>query len=778
MKKTAITTLISVIFCGISLSQTVTQTIKGSVFDKTTHLPLIGATIMVQNTSPIIGTTADMEGKFSLENVPVGRQNIQVNMLGYESYIASEIIVGTGKQVILNIGLQEKYIALSQVIVRISKDAPINSMATVSSRQFAVEETQRYAGGLDDPARLATSFAGVANPSVSSNGISVRGNNPSGLLWRVEGVEIPNPNHFANLTVVGGGLLTALSSNMMGNSDFYTGAFPSEYGNATSGVFDIKLKTGNSSKREYTFQAGVIGIDFATEGPFVKGKEASYLLNYRYSTMALISSILPDNTGVLKYQDFSYKVNLPTKKAGTFSLWGLTAFDKQEMVALDSAKWESNFDRDNSQTSLHMYALGLAHKIRLNSSTFLNSTLSASGNGLLHKEQRLDYTLEPKPQSKADKNTWRYTFQSTISHRFGKRHNNRTGIYISRLGYNINAEESIAEGTLPVLIAKEKGQSNLLQFYSQSKIQLSPKLTLNAGIHTQYFMLNKNHSIEPRAALKYQLNQKQSLAIAYGLHSRLESLSVYFVDKGGKQPNRDLKLMKSEHYVLSYNAKISENLRLCIEPYYQRLRNVPVSPNSYVSTINIENDVFFDEALVSSGTGRNIGVDLTLERFLNKGFYYLFTASIFDSKYTGTDGIERNTRFNKNYVFNALMGKEWQVGRQKNNLLSANIRLNYMGGNRKESIDFQNSLNNKKVEYAETGGNLSFTKRFPDMPIFSFTLSYRKNKPNYSTVWSLQIMNATGTKQFSTDHYNIKTGAIDTKYDGIVIPNISYRIEF
>lgn len=780
MKKILFTMLSIISFCGLSFSQTITQTIKGKVFDKTTQETLIGATVILLNSDPIIVTITNIDGEFNLENVPVGRQSIEIRMIGYESYFANELLISSGKQAVLNVGLQEKATELDEVVVRPKriKDKPINTMATVSSCQFTVEETQRYAGGLNDPARLVSSFAGVVIPSISSNGISVRGNSPSGLLWRIEGVEVPSPNHFANLTIAGAGLLTVLSSQMMGNSDFYTGAFPSEYGNATSGVFDIKLRTGNSSKREYTVQAGLIGVDFATEGPFKKGKKASYLFNYRYSTMALISPILPSNSGILKYQDLSYKINMPTKKAGTFSLWSIAAYDGINLDALDSAEWVSKSDRDNSQTSLYMFATGINHKTSIKSNAFLKTSLSVTGNGLTHKEQRLDDNLQPHPQSNAYKNDYRYTLQSSLTNYFGNKHTNRTGFCINHLGYNLDIEQSNATGTLPINLIKEKGQSDLFQFYSQSKIKLTQKLLLNAGFHIQYFKLNKDFSLEPRIALKYQLNEKQSLALAYGLHSRMESLPVYFVKDQENQPNKNLKLIKSNHFVFSFNSMLTENLKLSIEPYYQYLMNVPVSPNSYISTLNIQNSLFFNDVLVSTGTGRNIGVDFTLERYLNNGLYFMFTTSIFDSKYTANDGIERNTRFNKNYVLNALIGKEWQIGKNKNNIFSANIRLNYLGGNRIESIDKQSSINQQEIIYGETNGNLSFSEKHSDTPILSFTLSYRKNKPKYSSVWSLQVLNATQTEEFEYNYYNTKTHTIEQKYSRIMIPNLSYKIEF
>lgn len=777
MKRTILILLIIFYYHSI-IAQAITQTISGAINDKLSKEPLPFANIMIVDSDPIIGTTSDINGEFILEKVPVGRSNLQVSMVGYETYIINELLVTSSREIHLEVELNPAYAQLAEVVITVRKDEPINAMTTVSSRQFTVEETERYAGGLNDPARLASSFAGVATPSVSSNGISVRGNSPNGLLWQIEGVEVPNPNHFANLTVVGGGLLTALSNQMMGNSDFLTGAFPAEYGNASSGVFDIKLRKGNNKQRQYALQVGLIGVDFSTEGPVFNGGESSYLMNYRNSTMALIAPLLPENTGVLKYQDLSFKTHFPTKKAGTFTFWGIGALDGQEMAAADTADWEMDADRDDSETSLYMYASGLSHNLLLGPKTVLKTTLSTTGNGLSHQETRLDEAQNGRPQSRVDNDTWRYTLQTNLNHEFGKRHSQKTGFKYSYLGYKVDINQFHKDTQQLNRLASAEGHSGLLQFYTHSNFRANSKINLNLGFHSQMFLLNQKYSIEPRIGINYQLGPTHGLGIAYGLHSRIEQLPVYFVRKNGQMPNKNLELMKSSHYVLSYNWKINDHLRLTLEPYYQRLINVPVSPDSYISTLNFEEELFFNQPLVSQGTGSNIGLDLTVEKFLKNGFYYLFTASIFDSKYTGKDGIERNTRFNRNYVINALAGKEWAVGRSDNNLLSASMRLNYMGGNRQEPIDLQASQVAKEVIYQETEGNKAFENRFNDQPILSFTLSYRRNKPNYSFIWSLQILNALSTEEFDTDFYNLKTGKIDARFAGIMVPNLSYKIEF
>jgi hypothetical protein len=629
---------------------------------------------------------------------------------------------------------------------------------------------------MDDPARLVSSFAGVANPSISDNGISIRGNNPDGLLWRIEGIEVPNPNHFANLTIAGGGLLSAISNQMMGNSDFYTGAFPAEYGNASSGVFDIKLRQGNQEKRQYAFEAGILGVGAMAQGPFKKDSDATYIMNYRNSTMALLAPLLPDDAGILRYQDLSFKTVIPTKNSGVFTFWGIGTIDGVNLNAADSIDWKSNFDRDNSETSMYMFATALSHKLSLPGNAFLKTSLSHTGSGLRFTEERLDGNLLAHPRSKAENNTTRLTIKSDFTKRFDEKHSNKTGFSYSHLSFDIDVGEALADGETPKPIVNETGYTGFIQLYSQSKINLKPRLVLNAGFNIQYLLLNDNFSAEPRIGLKYDINQKHSVALAYGMHSRMEQLPVYLVSANGNAPNKDLDFMISHHYVFSYQAKLADNLHLSLEPYYQHLNNIPVSPDGYISILNNNNSLFFNEALVSRGQGRNIGIDFTLEKFLSHGYYYMLTASVFDSKYTAADGIERNTRFNKNYVFNLMAGKEWHTA--KNSILGANVRLNYLGGNRIEPIDRAASGQAREVVYGETDGNVAFSESHDDLPVVSFTLSLRKNKPSYSSVWSLQVLNASGGKEYANDFYNLKTKEIDTKYDGLVIPNISYRIEF
>ncbi|MFH2141458.1 MAG: TonB-dependent receptor [Bacteroidota bacterium] len=761
-------------------AQKITQTIKGVVYDIESNNPLYGASIIILETNPITGTITDSEGRFKIDSVTVGRYNLLVSYIGYQSYYIREIIVGSGKEVVLNIELKESVNELEQVVVEAhsNKSNAINSMTTLSAKQISIEEANRYAGGFDDPARLVSSYAGVAY-NVGNNGIIIRGNSPKGLLWKMEGVQIPNPNHFADYISLGGGAVTALSSNTMASSDFFTGAFPAEYGNALAGVFDINLRNGNVDKREHTFQASFIGIDFASEGPFRKGKRSTYLFNYRYSTLGLLSPILPKEMGKLTYQDLSFKFNFPTK-VGVFSFWGIGAYDYQGKEPLsDSTKWENSNDRKEYITILTMFATGLNYNKIINSRTYFKSTIALTENSFVWSQKRYDDDLNLMPKRTLDDYRWKYSFSGFLNHKFNSKHTNRTGYIINRLMYDIDLKNAAEYGDPLVSYVSERGGSNLIQFYSQSKINFSDKLVLNAGVHSQYFALNDNYTIEPRIGLRWKFSPHQTISFAYGLHSQLEIIHLYLIEQvtanGIVLPNKNLDFAKAHHYVFGYEFQIKENLNIKIEPYYQHLYDIPVVPNSYLSTINMTDIWNFNDSLINKGTGKNIGFDLTLERYLSNGYYYLFTASLFDSKYKGGDNIERNTKYNKNYVFNILYGKEWKIGRDNKNLLNVNFRMSYMGGDRIVPINVNETMNHKEII---EDINRAYEQKLKDAPILSLSFSYRRNKPEHSSIWSLHIINALCHKDFQEYEFNEEEGKIEKIEDLLVIPNISYKIEF
>src|SRR5574343_1823874 len=264
--KQSLLLLLALITSFISFAQP-KQTVRGKIYDSETNFQIIGAkiTLLSDDSLTKFQVLPNEEGSFRIDNVPVGKYQLTAY---YPTYDLKTITleVNSGKEAIANIPLSERIIEQPEVKVTArKKGAVINEMALISAQQFSVEETNRYPGSRMDPARMASNFAGVQGADDSRNDIIIRGSSPLGVVYKVEGVDIPNPSHFA-ISGSTGGPVSIINNKILGNSDFFMSAFPSEYGNSTSGIFDLKLRNGNTNRNEFTGQFGFLGTEFLAEG--------------------------------------------------------------------------------------------------------------------------------------------------------------------------------------------------------------------------------------------------------------------------------------------------------------------------------------------------------------------------------------------------------------------------------------------------------------------------------------------------------------------------------
>lgn len=789
MNKTkSILTLITFTFLSYTIpaqSQELQQTIRGRVIDMDSKATLPGANIIVLNTDPVLGTSTDMNGEFRIEEVPIGRIDLKISFMGYEERIIPNILLSSGKEVVLEIGLQESFYQMDEVQVVADKDKSKldNEMAQISARTFSVEETKRYAGSFNDPARMVSAFAGVAADPEGDNSIIVRGNSPKGIQWRLEGVEIPNPNHFADEGSTGGPI-NALNSDMLSNSEFYTGAFPAEYGNALSGVFDMSLRKGNNEQREYSFSVGALGIDATLEGPFHKNSNSSYLLNYRYSSLALLDNLnFVDFGGIPKYQDASFKVFIPTEKAGTFSVFGLGGKSNIVEEYYDEEDVEEEFLLEKYDYEARMAVVGLNHFLPLGNKTYLKSSLSTStnGSGFNGFEPNNENKLMKIEETQLDKYTAK--FASTLQHKFSARHNLQSGIVLTRHFFDFyystfNELRNEMETGL-----NNEGEADHYQAFISWKYRLSETLSLVSGFHAHGTNLNNKISVEPRASLRWQFDVEQTLTAGFGIHGKMESLPNYFSivpsDEGTfSTPNKDIEFSKARHYVLGYENGLTDNLFLKVEAYYQSLYNIPVE-NDASSSFSLINQIsgFTDRELVNKGTGRNLGLELSLERYFVKNYYFLATASIYDSKYKALDEVQRNTRFNGNYVANFLFGKEFELNSKSENkkVLSINTKISLLGARRFTPIDLQASREQQTTVFKE---DLAFTERADDVFIANFAISYRINSKNISQEFKLDIQNASNHSARLYQYYNVREDKIEYGRQLAILPVVMYTIHF
>lgn len=784
MKQTFISTLliIGILFSanGYAQDSKPTQTIRGVVVDRVSGSPLPLVTVALLNLLQV-GTTTDNNGRFVINNIPVGRHDLQASFMGYKPTVFREIMLTSAREVYLEIQLQENILALGEVVVRplINKEEPLNKMDLTGARMLSVEEASRFAGGMDDPARLVSSFAGVTS-AVGSNGISVHGNAPSLLQWRLEDVEIPNPNHFADVASLGGGVLSSLSSNVLGNSDFYTSAFPAEYNNAVSGVFDMKLRNGNSQKFQHTLQAGILGLDVASEGPLSKKKNASYLFNYRSSTTGLMNKISPagDLEQVLDYQDLNFKINIPTSKAGTFSFWGTALMDEIKPEINSPEEWEYRDDAKDSRMKQTAAAAGLSHRYFFKDAT-LKTTLATTYSQTNAWEDVYDFNMDASPYLDFKTLYQNIVLTSSFDKKYSAKHTNKTGFTLTHMKYDMDLDLASFYASPMKRILEGRGNTNLISAYSSSLLNLNDRISATLGINGQFLTLNNTWTLEPRAAIRWQTSSKSSFGFAYGLHSQMEKMDVYFVKAkaaGDRLVNKALDFTKTHHLSLSYNYKISDHMNLKFESYFQYLYDVPVIADSSYSVLN-RTTFYVEDALVNKGRGRNYGVDVTFEKYMTKGLYYMVTASVFNSTYSGGDGVWHDTKFNRNFVLNGLIGKEWMMGRNNQDALGINLKLTLQGGDRYSPVDEKATLTHpdKEVQYDETK---AYSKQLSPMFLANYTISYRMNRSKASHEFAVKGMNATGYKEYFGHAYNLKIGVIEPRRLKNSIFNITYRIDF
>lgn len=787
MKRVKITAFILGIFLLPSMfiaplkAQELTQTIRGQVLDADAHQPLPGANVVLQSSDPIIGTITDDQGYFILEGVSLGRHSLEVSFMGYGTILKDNIIVSSGNEVRIDIQMIESSEELGAVDVkaRASKERPTDEMVLVSGRSITVEETKRFAGAIDDPARMVTSYAGVTNGSDGENDIIVRGNSPKGVLWRLEGVEIPNPNHFADEGFTSGPI-NALNSNMLGTSNFYTGAFAPRYGNALSGVMDMTLRNPNNKEGQYSASISVLGTDVTAEGPFSQNYDGAFLVNYRYSTLALISEIgFLDFDGIPEYQDASFKVNLPLGERHSLSLFGLGGTSHIEQLGYSNEE-ETDVSYSSFQTS-RLGVIGVNHTWITGEKGYLKNTIAASGNSLNDEYQYLhdsDEDLDLVYQSDNSKSN--LTLQSIYHHKFSRLSKLQTGVTVTRLNYKMHSDywDDDTNGLIPTL--QSDGSTYSGQAFASWMYRFQPRWQMVAGVHALYFDLNQSLSVEPRIAFDFQENENRRWSFGAGLHSRLESVSMYLAeeqlsDGTSIRPNDDLTPTKSAHFVFGVEQSINENTRIKAEIYYQYLFDVPVEtdPSSNYSLLNSWG-WFTTEDLVNDGTGRNYGLEVTVQRDFVNDYYLMGTASVFRSFQTPSTGVEMHTIFDSQFAFNALGGKEWKWGKaEKNRTLFVNTKVVLAGGQW-----YQPVLLNESIEQGEGVYDDYFTKK--GAPVFKLDLAVgiRRSHAKWSSEFKIDIQNVLNSQAVTYEWYNEDAQAIEYGYQFPILPVLSYKVSW
>ncbi len=754
-----------------------TQTVRGKIFNARTQQPIPAVTVQIMATK--LGAVGKSDGTFRIDKVPVGRYDIRISAVGYEPQMRS-IVIASGKEEILSVGLVERIMQSEEVVVTGDKgiSTPINEAALVSATVFSVDDVERYAGSRGDPARMAQNFAGVLGASDMRNDIIIRGGSPAELLWRLDGLDIPNPNHFATQGATGGPI-SALNSNLLDNSDFFTGAFPAEYGDRASGVFDLHMRRGNKERYEFLGQFGFNGLEAMVEGP-LPGIDGSFIVNYRKSFLDLMEKLGMDfgADGVPYYQDATLKLDIAASNNDRFTLTGLYG---KSSIYMETSKADSVYTGDldiKTGTDLaslgatwqHIFSEHLYSKLLVGSVyTFYPTTLDSITTNSNNTVTAITPWL--KSSSTEGYHTARYSlhYSPTPQHYID-------GGVEARLRYYTLYQErtTTSPDANERYMINTSGTTGQLLNYANWNWRIDEALTSNVGVHMQYLGVSGDVSVEPRLALSWRAAPQHSFNMGIGVYKQSQALLLYY----GAPGNKDLSLTQSIHYVAGYTFTPTSDIVLKAEGYYKQLSNAPVERDSGTAYSFLNTGADFGSvgnglALISSGRGRTYGAEISFFKQFTDGYYITATASLIRQEYTGSDGIWRFGAFDNRYIANILAGYEWKLMPSFSIELAGKFTI--AGGAPYTPVDIEKSREYKGTYFDKSK---PFSLRNSAYSRLDARIDFRKNFESVSLVFFVSIENILDKKNIQERIYHVQRDEVREVYQMGIFPIGGLKVEF
>lgn len=769
------------LFCFFLSSASSGQTIRGWVIDKITEIPLVGATVDLPGLEPPRGAVTDTAGWFVIKNLQPGRYAVRVRYLGYEDEVLPDVLATTGKDADVRILLEEGGQAIQAVVISgTKKTKPVNKLAKVSAIALNPETVARFSGGRSNIARMAGNFAGIGATDDYQNNLVVRGNSPTGLLWRLEGVPIPNPSHLGTYGNSGGSF-NAMNPNLLAQSDFLTGAFPAEFGNTIAGVMDMNFRAGNKERYEFTGQIGAwSGVEATAEGPVWRKQNGSFVAGYRYSFVDLLSSLGARFGGnyVPQYQDLNWKMDIGQgrHRVGFFGLMG----NSHILVKGEDVDPENPYHppTEDSELSGKLLVSGVRHQVMLDSVSYWRTVLSFSTNQIDSKGWNLDDNGERTQWLDETNLDQSLRLSSLWQRRHTKHLTLRAGVLLQNAAIDTRL---LTRQETPDYIPVRDYDGNLwlLEAFAQMQYKVKKRYSVNIGLHTQHLPLSGKTTLEPRAALKLKLPDGNDAIFAYGYHAQTPATAaLFFTEPDGTSPNHKLDFLRSHQGVVAWEKKFSAEWRIRAEAYFQWQTNVPVrrQPDGF-SLLNFGSnfDLWDFSDLESTGNGKNYGLELTLTKVYKNGFYALFTASVFESKYRGSDGVWRNTAFNSRYIANALVGKEFPLKNRWTFVTDTKISLT--GGRWRTPFDLEQSIATGMEVYDESQ---PYAAQYPSFFRWDAKvgLRYDARRQRLTHHLLLDFTNLTNRQNVFAYRYFRGNTTVSTQYQLGFTPDFVYRIQF
>ncbi len=730
---------------------TFAQKLSGVIRDDVTGEPLAGANVILDDSVAL--AVSNINGEYFFGSVDPGRHKLTASYIGYKSGEVFDVWVRNGKLITEDIRLSPDPKGLAEVVITEPK-----RLSEIGKMTISEEQINRFAATYYDPARLVTISPDVAVSNDQNNRISVRGISPNYNVWRLEDVEIVNPNHLSNAgtfsdqpTSTGGGV-NILSAQMLDNSSFLYSGFSPEYGNSIGGIFDMHLKTGNEDERQYTAQASLIGFDFSAEGPFRKEGDASYILNYRYSFTGLLTSMGVDFGGEsIGFQDLSFNVNKPLGDKGNISFFGVGGLNFNEFEAKALEESEVQKDRSDIFYDGKMGALGISLDHQLGAGTFmLSGAISASDND--RDQNYYDQNQVITGETESSSGSRIYSFNSKYQFRLGKSQA-VVGSLVSLYSYKYsNQNTGTFVGSSPFIItfvdAMEDIQYSLINPYLNVSYPFFNFMQFDLGVNYS-LSLDNDQKIDPRARITIFTGPRSELFFSAGLYSQLLNPNNYYfvyAPAAGDYyaTQQDFDLIQSQRLVAGYQVSL-KNWSYNAEVFYYNFPEVNVEAAGFGAT----------------NSARSYGVSIMGTRSFTGNWYMNFGGSLFES--TWDDG--QPNRYNLKRNVNASAGKEWYFeGKPVKRSLGVNARVIYQGG-------LADPIQENGLMGPPTTSNADYYR-------FDLRIQWTRYLETRTTSISLDLQNMTNNENDAYFYYDSFTGQREQQTQLGLIPILTYRMEF
>ena len=736
--------LFSLFFISLTFTTIAQQTsVKGRVASSLSNESIEMASVTIVELQKIVFT--DKDGVFSFENVVPGLYTFKAKAAGFDDQVLNEISVTYTRTIELNFTLEPLYKQQQEVKVKASPFKK-NPESPVSLRTLNAAEIERLPGAGRDVSKVLQALPGVALRPTFRNDIIIRGGAPSENKFYLDGIEVPNINHFATQGS-SGGPVGLLNVNFIREVDFYSGAFPANRANGLSSVISFNQKDGNKEKLVTNFALGSSDAALTFDGPL--GKKADFIFSIRRSYLQFLFSALK-LPFLPTYNDSQFKVNIRPNDKNKISIIGLGAYDDFTLNTsvndgiTDTTKLEyNNFILGNIPTQKQWnYTIGMnwQHYSKNSIQTFV-----ASRNMLNNSSARYFNNIEAPINRILDyssfeaENKFRFEHQLTKN---GYKFNLGVGYEYARY-FSSNYNKIAIQGNVITI----DNQSNLYMskasaFGQVSKAYLDGRMNLSLGLRTDInsyssAMQNPLNQLSPMLSASYKLTPSWTINANVARFNQLPAYTILgYRNATGDLVNKqnDLKYITADHFVLGTAYLTEFNARFSVEGFYKKYTNYPFSINDSISLANLgtEFGIVGNEAVRSVSTGRAYGTEFLYQQKMVKGFYGVVAYTFVTSEFLTANNTYAASSWDSKNIVSLTGGKRfkngWEVG----------VRWLYSGGSPYTPIDVATS-SLKAVWDVNGRGLLDYSKLNTEREGSFHQLNIRVDKKYYLKKWTLNF---------------------------------------